>query len=96
MEKTEPSRNTIIHWDNLFMENRNLSHRGANSKPQASEVTVEQVRFMFENQNRQSIRAAVSTLQVSYTTMHRILRRCLFFVPIQGTKFPWPSQQRQS
>ena len=33
---------------------------------------------MFENQPRLSVRAAASNLQISHTTVHRILRRRLF------------------
>ena len=60
------------------MENGNLGHRGGNGRPQTSEATVEQVRLMSENQPRQSFRAAASTVQVSHTIVHRILRRGLF------------------
>ena len=78
MKETAPSRNTIIHWHNLFMENGNLCHGGGNGRPRTREVIVEQVRLMLENQPRLSLRAAASTLKVSHTTVHRILRRSLF------------------
>ena len=60
------------------MENGNSGHRGGNGRPRTIEGTVEQVRLMFESQPRLSVRAAASTLQVSHTTVHRILKRCLF------------------
>ena len=78
MQKTPPSRNTIIHWHNMFIENRNLGHREGDERPRTCEVTVEEVRLIFENKPWLSVRPASSTLQVSHTTVHRILRRCLF------------------
>ena len=78
MQRTPPSRNTIIHWHNLFMENGTPVHRGGNGRQRASELTVEQVRLMFENQSRLRVRAAASTLQVSNTIVHCILRKFLF------------------
>ena len=94
-QKTPPLQNTIIHWYNLSMENGNLSHKRGSGRHRISYVTVEQVRFMFGNQPCLIVRAA-STLQVSLTTVHLILRGWALFAPIQNTKFPWPSQQRRS
>ena len=78
MQKITPSRSTIINWHSLFKENGNPDHRGGNGMPRTSEVRVEQVRLISENQPCWSVRAAASALQVPHTTVHRILRRCLF------------------
>ena len=42
---------------------------------------------MFENWPRLSVRAAASTLQISHTTVHHILRRCLFLYPYKVQSF---------
>ena len=49
MQKTPPSRNTIIHWHNLFMGNGNMGYRRGKERPRTSEITVKQVRLIFEN-----------------------------------------------
>ena len=69
------------------MVNGNLGHRGGNGRPGTSEVTIEQVRLVFENQSCLSVRAASSTFQVSHTTVHRILRRCVFLYPYKVQNF---------
>ena len=64
------------------MENGNLGHRVDNGRPRTSEVTVEQVRVIFESQLRVSVGAAFS-----HTTVPRILRRCLFEYPYKVQNF---------
>ena len=96
MRKEPTARNTIIQWHARFMESASLAHRGGNGRPRTNEETVEQVRSMFQDQPQLSIREAASTLDISTSTMHRILRKCLFMYPYRLQKFPRPSGQGQT
>ncbi len=87
MRREPPSRNSILRWHYYFMEHRNLAHRGGNGRPRTSAETVTQVRTLFENQPRLSIRQAASTLEVSTATVHRILKNCLFLYPYKLQNF---------
>ena len=77
MRKTPPSRNIILRWHTRFLRDRNMEHIGGNGIPRFSDRNVEYVRLLFENNSRLSIRLAESLLNISRSTIQRILRNCL-------------------
>ena len=70
-----------MQWHAGFIESANLIHGGGNGRPRTREETVEQVRSVFQDQPRLSIRQAASALDISTATVYRTLRKCLFMYP---------------
>ena len=81
MNKTPPSRNTILRWHTRFLQDGNMAHQGGNGRPRVSDQNVEDVRLLFENNPRLSIRQAEALLNISRSTIQRILRNCLQLYP---------------
>ena len=44
MQKTPPSRNTILRWHTRFLQERNMEHIGGNGRPRVSDQNVENAR----------------------------------------------------
>ena len=79
--KTPPRREDILRWQAAFQNRGNLGHRGGNGRPRISRERIEEVRLLFQNDPRLSIRRASTALRMPQTTVHRILRRCLHLYP---------------
>ena len=58
------------------MESANI-----NGRPRKSRQTVDRVRSMLQDQLQLNTREAASALDISTSTVHRILRKCLFMYP---------------
>ena len=58
-----------------------MAHRGGNGRPRVSDGEIENVRSLFENNSRLSIRQAESLLSMPRSTIQRVLRKCLFLDP---------------
>lgn len=60
-----------------FISNRNLLHRKGNRRPRVCAEGIDEVREMFPDDLRPSIRMACTVLNKTTTTVHRILGKYL-------------------
>ena len=81
MHKTPPSRYSILRWHTRFLQDGNMGHIGGNGRPRVSYQIVEYVRLLFKNSPFLSIRQAELFLNISRSTIQRILRNCLQLYP---------------
>ena len=86
LSKEPPSRNDILRWERSFMERGNLAHRGGNGRPRISRERINEVRVMFRDNPRLSIRAAAESLDMPRSTVQHILRKCLGLFPYKIQK----------
>ena len=87
MQRDPPHRSDIAQWLRNFLMNGSLRHRGGNGRPRTAVESIEEVRLMVQEDPRLSIRHASAALDMPYTTVHRILRRCLLLHPYKMQKF---------
>ena len=81
MRRTPPTRNSVLRWHEQFLTAGNMTHRGGNGRSRISDREIENVRSLFENSPRLSIRQAESLLNMPRSTIQRVLRKCLFLYP---------------
>ena len=81
LSKEPPFRSDILRWERSFMERGNLAHRGGNGRPRISTEKINEVRVMFRDNPRLSIRAAAESLDMPRSTVQHILRKCLGLFP---------------
>ena len=81
MQIDPPHRSEIARWQRNFLSRGSLRHRGGNGRPRTTGERIEEVRLMFQEDPRLSIRNASVALDMPYTTVHRVLRRCLLLHP---------------
>ena len=81
MRRTPPTRNSILRWHEQFLTAGNMAHRGGNGRPRIRDGEIENVRLLFENNPRLSIRQAESLLNIPRSTIQRVFRKCLFLYP---------------
>lgn len=74
-------RLNMFRWAHSFFETRNLAYRGGNSRPGSSKQKAEQARDRFQSGTALSIRKVACILDLSFSTILRILRNCLFLSP---------------
>ena len=79
--RTPPTGKSILRWHEQFLRAGNIAYRGGNGRPQTSDGEIENVRSLFQNNLRLSIRQAESLLNMSRYTRRRALRKCLFLYP---------------
>ena len=75
------TRNSILRWHERFLTAGNMAHRGGNGRPRISDGEIENVRSLFENNPRLSMRQAESLLNMLRSTIQHVLRKCLFLYP---------------
>ena len=68
------------------MERGNLAHRGGNGRPRISTEKINEVRVMFRDNPRLSIRAAAESLDMPRSIVQHILRKCLGLFPYKIQK----------
>ena len=78
MRRTPPTRNNILRCHEQIMSAGNMAHSGGNSRPRISDGEIENVRSLFKNNIRLSIRQAESLLNIPRSTIQRVLRKCSF------------------
>ena len=81
MQRNPPHATDIARWQRNFRETGNLGHRRGNGRPRITAERVEEVRQMFQENPRLDIRSASATLNISRSSVQRILRRCLLLYP---------------
>lgn len=81
MRRTPPHRSDILRWEASFRERGTLAHRGGNGRPRYTEETTRQVRELFEREPSTSVRVAATALNLSRSTVQRILRKALSLYP---------------
>ena len=87
--RTAPSRNTILNCVRNFELRGNVENRNASGRPSIAQQTIQTVSSYFRAHPRRSLRRAKICLQISLTTIHKILK-------IIGHMFPYrirPVQQ---
>ena len=87
MRRTPLERNSILRWHEQFLTAGNMPHRGGNGRPRMSDGEIENVRSLFENNPRLSIRQAESLLNMPRSTIQRVFRKCLFLYPYKMENF---------
>ena len=81
MRRTPPARSSILRWHEQFLMAGNMARKGGNGRPRRTDGEIENVRSLFENNPRLSIRQAESLLNMPRFTIPRVLRKCLFLYP---------------
>ena len=79
-----PDRNTILNTHTKFMETGSVLDRPRSGRPRSgrSDENVVIVRESFHrSQGKKSVRGAAVELNISTTSIHRILRQCLGMFP---------------
>ena len=73
-----PARPTIRAWHKKFMEIGSVLQRKGAGRPQISEE-IESVRVAYTRNSRKSIRGASTQLQITHSTIHKVLHKNLQF-----------------
>ena len=88
-QRNQPHATDIARWQQNFKETGNIGHRETNSRPRVPSEKFEETRLSFQGNPRISIRSASATLNISRSTVDRILRGCILLHPnkIQNSHF---------
>ena len=81
MRKTAPYRETILRMHARFLQYENTEFIGGHGRPRVSDQSVEDVRLLFGNNPRLSIRHGESLLNISRSTIQLISCNCLQLYP---------------
>ena len=72
-----PSRPSIRLWHKKFMETGTVFDARRSGRPRTFEVNIERVRQAFQRSPMKSIRTAATQLDLSRTTVHKVLHKNL-------------------
>lgn len=72
-----PSRNSIRAWYDKFMLTGSLQHLKGNGRPKIQNELIENVQQLFLHDPRKSVRCAARELNLSKSSIHRILKKNL-------------------
>lgn len=77
-----PSRNSILQWKKKFLESGSVLNKNNSGHPPTTGVDVESVRETFLHRSRSSVRSAEKQLDISVSTVHKVLGKkitdCMF------------------
>ena len=79
--RRRPARSTIRQWRNDYQERGNHDHRGWNGRPRITIAVRDQIRDLFIDQPRMSLRSAAHQIGVSTATIRNVVRKELKLYP---------------
>lgn len=74
-QQDPPESSTMVKWKKKLKSTGSLNDRPKSGRKTTSIEKIEEIKSIFDNDNKMSVRKAASIVTLSKTTVHRIIRK---------------------